>query len=131
MPEQYPSNLPGPTVNGFGATVASGVIRAESGSHQEQRRVHTTMPHTFTLSFVMSLAQWAQWQLWALEYGYRWFEIDLPTLYAGKLEESVAPALIRFTSEFNAALLAAEQVQITVAAELAPSMIAAYLEDVP
>lgn len=131
MATQYPSTLPRPTFSGFGATVASGVIRADSDSHQAQRRVHTTMPHTFTLSFVMGLTEWAQWQLWSLEYGYRWFELDLPTLYAGKLNESTAPALIRFTSGFNATLLAAEQVQVSVTAEMAPSMIAAYLEDVP
>lgn len=126
----YPDTLPGPTISGFGATVVMGVIRSGMDTHQTQRRVHATMPHTFTLSFVLSLTEWAQWQLWVSEYGYRWFEINLPTLYAGSLLENTSLVKIRLTSDITGALLAGDQAQVSVTAEMAPSMIADYFEGI-
>lgn len=128
MPTAYPSTLPGPVIEGFSARVAMGVLRSDDPTHQAQRRVHKTMPHSFSLVFRMTLAQWASWQLWVLANGYSWFEIDLPTLYAGRLTQNTAPALIRITSDLGATLLAADVVQVTVTAELAPSAIGTYLE---
>jgi hypothetical protein len=126
----YPSTLPGPVIEGLGARVAMGVLRSDMDTHQAQRRVFQTMPHSFTLVFRMTLVQWAQWQLWALANGYRWFELDLPSLYAGRVAQSTAPLTVRFTSGFTATLLAADVVQVTVTAETAPSAIGAYLEDI-
>jgi hypothetical protein len=128
MPTVYPSTLPGPVIEGLGLRVNMGVLRSEDTTHQAQRRIHKTMPHSFSLTFRMSLIDWADWQLWVLANGYNWFEIELPSLYAGRLSQNTAPALVRFTSDLGATLLAADVVQVTVTAELAPSAIGAYLE---
>ena len=126
----YPSTLPGPVIEGLGAQVAMGVLRSDMDTHQAQRRVFQTMPHGFSLVFRMTLAEWAQWQLWALASGYQWFTLDLPSLYAGRASLNTAPLRVRFTSGFNATLLAADVVQVTVTAETAPSAIGEYLEDI-
>jgi hypothetical protein len=128
MPTQYPATLPGPTIEGLGIRVGMGVVRSDMDTHQVQRRVFSSMPHSFTLAFTLSLAQWAQWQLWVLANAYRWFEIDLPSLYAGRIAANTSPALIRFTSNVTATMRSAEHVQVAVAAEMAPSMIDGYLE---
>ena len=124
----YPSTFPAPLINGYSLTVGSGVIRSDMDTQQAQRRVFTTMPHAFTLSFIMSLAQWGEWQQWADSYGYRWFQMNLPSFYAGKDNLRIAPAIIRFTSGISAANLSQDTVQILVSAEMAPSMFAQYLE---
>lgn len=127
MPTQYPSSLPQPLVSGFGAVVASGVIRSGSDTHQEQRRVFETMPHSFTLTFIMDLSAWDAWARWIADHGHRWFEIELPTMYAGKTGLFKAPVLVRLTSDVPAAMVSGEHVQVAVLAEMAPSMIDQYL----
>lgn len=123
----YPAALPGPLIEAFSAVVASGVIRAESGVHQAQRRVFATMPQTFSMTFILDVQQWAEWQQWAGAYGYRWFEMDLPTLYAGADGLRLSSTIVRFVSSFSAVALSQTQVQVTVMAETAPSMAARLL----
>lgn len=123
----YPSAFPGPIIEAFSANVGMGVIRSESSIHQAQRRVFTTMPQTFSMVFILDVEQWAEWQQWAGAYGYRWFEMKLPTLYAGADGQRLAPTIIRFVSSFSAVSLSQTQFQINVTAETAPSMIAQYL----
>jgi hypothetical protein len=132
MTTQYPSTLPQPLVSGFSFAVASGVVRGEMETHQAQRRVHNTMPHEFSMSFIMDFSQWSTWLVWVTTYGYRWFEIELPSMYAGQLGQGKSPVLVRLKStNLSAASVSLDSVQISVVAEMAPSMIAAYLEDVP
>lgn len=130
MATQYPSTYPCPTLSGFSAVVSMGVARSEMGGNQMQRRYFSTMPHTFSLSFVMSVATWFAWQSWVMQNAYTWFEMDLPNLYASQQGLLVAPTLIRFTSPISASNLTESQVQLSVQAEMAPSMIANYLETV-
>ena len=126
----YPSDYPQPLISGFSAQVAMGVIRAPGPTDQAQRRVHTTMPHTFSLTFIMSVVQWGSWYQWAAENGYDWFTMNLPTFYAGLTEDTLSPVLIRFTSGFSANNVSGSDVQVTVTAASAPSMISQYLEAV-
>lgn len=126
----YPSGYPQPLVNGFNAQIAMGVIRAQGPTDQKQRRVFTTMPHTFSLTFIMSVAQWGLWYQWATANGYDWFLMNLPTFYAGISGGTLSPVLIRFTSGFSANNVSGSDVQVTVTAESAPSMISQYLEAV-
>jgi hypothetical protein len=86
------------------------------------------MPHTFTLAFVMSVQEWGEWRQWVTTYGFRWFEMNLPTFYAGNISEDVSAVLIRFTSDITASNVSATDVRVNVEAELAPSAIAAWLE---
>lgn len=131
MPTQYPETLPLPLFAGFSMSVASGAIRSGMDTHQAQRRVFSTMPHVFSMSFILSLAQWDIWARWVEEYGYRWFEIDLPTMYAGRLDAQKSPTLIRLTAIGPAIPVSGQHVQIAVTAEIAPSMIAEYIENAP
>lgn len=132
MTTQYPSSFPQPLVTGFSAAVGSGVLRTESRTHQQQRRVFETMPHVFTMSFIMTVLQWDSWSRWIARYGYRWFEIEIPTMYAGRTGADTAPVLLRLTSSSIAAeAVSRDTMQVTVMAEIAPSMISLYLEDVP
>lgn len=128
MTTQYPPTLPEPSVTGFSASVQMGAIRSELDTHQAQRRVFTGMPHSFSLSFVMDLADWADWQRWMLANAYTWFEMRLPSLYAGKVAQDTSLLLIRLTSNISTTMLAQDTVRCSVSAELAPSMIAEYLE---
>ena len=123
----YPSTLPSPLLDGFSASVAMGVIRADLPMHEAQRRVFTTMPHSFALTFKMSVIDWGIWYQWVSLNAYGWFTMNLPTMYAGLASQLVSPVLIRFTSDLSAANVTGSDVQITVAAEIAPSMISGYL----
>ena len=126
----YPSDYPQPKIEGFAASVASGLIKTEDPIHQAQRRVFSTMPHTFALTFVMSVDDWALWHNWASSNGYGWFEINLPTMYAGLAATTLSPVLIRFISDVSAVAVSLNNVQVTVTAEIAPSMIVGYMEAV-
>lgn len=129
MTTQYPSTLPGPLLEGYSATIAMGVIRSDMSGHQAQRRVFATMPHSFTLSFLLSLTEWAAWQVWVTSYGFRWFEIDLATHYAGRDGSPVAPVLIRLMSGAVTVPVSERHVRVSVEAEMAPSMITQYLDN--
>ena len=131
MPTQYPETFPQPLLQGFNMSVASGVIRSDMDTHQVQRRVFSTMPHVFSMSFIMSLVEWDAWARWVAEYGFRWFEIEFPTMYAGRLDADKSAILIRLISIGAAAPVSGQHVQIAVTAEIAPSMIATYIENAP
>lgn len=127
MATAYPTTLPSPAFNGFSATVAMGAIRATGATDQAQRRVFTSMPHVFSLTFNMSVSTWGLWYSWVLANGYRWFTINLPTFYAGQTSANLSPVLVRFTSDISAANITGNDVQVNVMAESAPSMISTYL----
>lgn len=97
MATQYPSTLPQPLLEGFSATVDAGVIRAEMPTHQAQRRVYNTMPHTFTLAFIMSVEEWGSWYRWVNTNGFRWFDIELLTFYSGRTLSRTVGELQLFT----------------------------------
>ena len=117
----YPSDLPLPKIEGFSAEVASGLIKTETPTHQAQRRVFSTMPHRFSLTFILSFQKWATWYSWASGNGYRWFDLELPTMYAGMVSADIAPITVRFVSDIVASKVSLTDVQVTVMAESAPS----------
>lgn len=128
MATAYPSTFRLPRIEGFGASVDAGLISADGPTDQVQRRVYETMPHVFTMTFVMPVAEWSAWHGWVRIYGFRWFEMSLPSMYAGLAGAERSPILIRFTSPvITASMVADNVVSITVTAEMAPSMIADYL----
>jgi hypothetical protein len=127
MAISYPSNFKLPRVEGVSSSVMAGLAKTESSVHQDQRRVFLTMPHTFQLTFIMTFQEWGIWQAWVRSYAYRWFNINLPTMYAGLSVSSISPVLIRFISDISTVTLSQSVVQITVSAESAPSMTANYL----
>lgn len=128
MATAYPSTFPLPKVEGFATTVASGLIKVDTPTHQAQRRVYKNMPMRFSLTFTMSFGTWALWHNWTMLNGFRWFTMSLPTMYAGLASTQLSPVLIRFIS--NPAMIPVTQtdVQVTISAEAAPSAIDAYLE---
>lgn len=127
MATVYPTTLPSPSLSGFSATVAMAVIRGSGATDQVQRRVFKSMPHSFSLTFNMTVVDWGLWYSWVLSNGYRWFTLNLPTLYAGLASSNLSPVLLRFTSDLSAVNITGTDVQVTVMAESAPSMIGSYL----
>lgn len=127
MSTQYPSDFPCVQISGFTFTVASGVIRAP-GPHQKQRRVFNTMPHEGNLSFVMPVSQWGIWHDWVKTNAYKWFEMNLPSMYAGLVSQRMTGHLVRFTSMISVENVTEADVRASVSAEFSPSMIARYLE---
>lgn len=122
MATQYPSDFPHPTIAGFGITVASGVIRADMTMHQLQRRLYKTMPHTFSLRFVLSTEQWFDWQRWVTDNGFKWFEMSLPSMYAGRTFSCSSPLLVRITSDVQVTAITRDHFEVLVTAESAPSV---------
>ena len=104
-----------------------GLIKTDRPMTRAQRRLYATMPHTFSLTFNMSISTWGLWYNWVIANGFRWFTINLPSLYAGRTGDWASPVLVRFTSDLSAANITATDVRINVMAEAAPSMIATYL----
>ena len=122
MATQYPSDFPHPTIAGFGINVASGVIRSDMSMHQQQRRLYKTMPHTFSLRFVLSTEQWFDWQRWVTDNGFKWFEMDLPSMYAGRTFECSSPLLVRLISDVQVTAITRDHFEVLVTAESAPSV---------
>lgn len=119
----YPVSFPLPKIESYSATVSAGLIRADMPMHQAQRRVFNTMPHRFSLTFTISVSQWSAWYDWAITSGYRWFDLELPTMYAGQAGTALSPVLVRFVSDLSATPVSLTDVEVTVAAESAPSAI--------
>lgn len=124
----YPATLPKPSLDGFAMVAGAGIVRDDNPMSREQRRVFNTMPHTMSLVFNMGADQRIGWINWVKTYGYRWFYIQLPTMYAGLLNTKTSMVLIRFTSDVQFKSVSLLNVQATVSAEMAPSMIAKVLE---
>jgi len=127
MATSYPTTFPSPQLDGLSAMVDMGLIKTDRPMNQAQRRLYATMPHTFSLTFNMSISTWGLWYNWVIANGFRWFTINLPSLYAGRTGDWASPVLVRFTSDLSAANITATDVRINVMAEAAPSMIATYL----
>ena len=127
MATSYPTTFPSPQLDGLSAMVDMGLIKTDRPMNQAQRRLYATMPHTFSLTFNMSVATWGLWYTWVISNGFRWFTMNLPSLYAGRTGDWASPILIRFTSDLSAANITATDVRVNVTAEMAPSMIATYL----
>lgn len=128
MATLYPDSLPCPLLNGFSIFVASGAIRSDINGNQSQRRVFKSMPHVFSLSFAMSITQWGAWQNWVSANAYNWFEMNLPSMYAGREGKLLKATLIRFTSPVSVSSATDKHVQVSVTAEMAPSAYAKFLE---
>lgn len=129
MATQYPTDYPPALLDGFSIQVQSGVIRSGNMGPTSQRRLHNTMPHTFNLSFSMTLAQWANWQAWVEANAYSWFELRIPSMYSGRTYDVVGATLLRFISPVTIDQMTADDVRATVTAEIAPSMISQYIEN--
>ena len=127
MATSYPTTFPSPQLDGLSAMVDMGLIKTDRPMNQAQRRLYATMPHTFSLTFNRSISTWGLWYNWVIANGFRWFTINLPSLYAGRTGDWASPVLVRFTSDLSAANITATDVRINVMAEAAPSMIATYL----
>jgi len=128
--QTYPSDFPCVQIAGYRADVAMGAARTEIPMHQVQRRIFRTMPHSVSLSFVMTVTQWGAWETWVKANGYDWFQLDLPSLYSGQLGKRLSPHVIRFTSGLSVRNITESSAQISVNAEFSPSMITQYLDAV-
>jgi hypothetical protein len=123
----YPKAFPLPTAGGLTAVIDAGIVRTDTATDQVQRRVYNTMPHSFTMTFVMDLVEFNYWYEWILNYGFRWFDILLPTVYAGLANSDLSPVTVRVQGPIQTSFLANNVVQAEFTAETAPGMIVKYL----
>ena len=96
---KYPSTLPCPLIEGYGATIEAGALRSgiELGNSRQRRRFRT-MPHKISMSFMIrQIMDHGNWMAWVNAHGWNWFEIDLPGAIAGTHMEQTHPQRIRFT----------------------------------
>jgi hypothetical protein len=95
---KYPSTLPCPLIDGFGADIASGLLRGDVGtSDNRQRRRHHALTHTYSMSFVIKQAKdLGKWMNWVDVHGFKWFTMELPGALAGTHNAEVYETLIRF-----------------------------------
>lgn len=126
---KYPAEFPCVQIDSYQMVAGSGVIRA-GNPHQSQRRVFNTMPHTINLSFTMPVSGWNAWFDWMKSNGYRWFDMNLPSLYAGLENARMSVHAIRLVSQMSAENMTDKQIRVSVVAEMSPVMIDKYLEAV-
>jgi len=123
----YPTQFPLPSASGLNSVIDAGIARTDAATDQVQRRVYATMPHSFTMTFVMSLTAFTGWYEWMLNYGFRWFNIPLPTVYAALANTALSPVTVRLQGPIQTSFLSSNVVRAEVTAESAPGMIARYL----
>jgi len=129
---KYPAAFACAQVLPYHIDVNMGVIRTpmESG-HARQRRMFRTMPHLFTLEFVMKAVELGRWQSWVNEFAYDYFSLDLESMYSGLLGQITIPHDVRFTSNLTIDNVTYEWVRVRVQAELSPAFAASLGPKLP
>ena len=106
---KYPDTLPCPLIDGFGADIASGVLRSglELGSAR-QRRTNRALVHTYQLTFVIKqVKDFGDWMTWVNANGFRWFTMKLPGALAGSHNEQIFDNTIRFIGPIQSTVIRA------------------------
>lgn len=100
----YPATLPGPSVTGFVVRPVYNVLETDlENGPKSARKQMTDKAATMSLNFVMSRAEFAEFERWHAQdtkYGACWFTIDLPS--GGQNKQH----LLRFRGGFTAKALA-------------------------
>jgi hypothetical protein len=122
MAVTYPESFRCAQITPYQISVDMGVLRTPmDGGATRQRRVYRTMPHTFSLDFIMTVQELGAWQDWVNVHGYDFFTINkLESMYAGQLGEIASPHSIRFTSNLTIDNPVYGWVRVKVSAELDP-----------
>lgn len=120
----WPTTLPCPLIRGYGTEAVSSVVRTPfQAGNTKQRRLHKQLPHTMSLSWVFSQAQYEDAVRWMNVNGWQWFTIDLPSALAGLRGKQIVPHSVRFISDFSSRLIRANAGwywEVAVTAEWVP-----------
>lgn len=117
----FPSGLPLPLLTSYADETDIGVsaVRFERGNAR-QRRAVARPSHSFSMSFVLTTAQFWTWQSWANLYGYDWHMMDLVSPFAGIANNAAVPIphQVRYTSNISYEAVGVGVIRATVTAEL-------------
>lgn len=121
---RYPSNYPLPTRDPYAFAVDMGVARTamESGNVR-QRRTYPSMPHAFSLQFVVPREDVDGWLRWVNNNAYDWFELPLVNYITTGLPNCAAYCFARFTSDLAARAMTQKHFAFSVDAELQPGQV--------
>lgn len=117
----WPATLPRPDRDGYGYTIAAGLLRTEfAGGYIRQRRTMFGMPAAFSMSFRMNTAQLAILQTFLDRYGWSWFAMDLVSGGARVVRPASDCVLhkVRFTSDATHELIGPNVWRVTMQAEV-------------
>lgn len=128
MTQSYPSTFPCPMIEGYQIDVDSGLLRSKDRGKPAQRRAFSSMPHSVKCKFALSLKEWGYWQEWITKDAKGWFNINLPSMYAGRVGANTYPHLVRIVSSITIDSKTVTHVVASVTLEIAPSMFKSYLE---
>lgn len=102
----WPTTLSCPLIRGYGTEAAASVVRTPfQAGNTKQRRLHKQLPHTMSLSWVFTQAQYEDAVRWMNTYAWEWFTIDLPSALAGLRGKQTVPHSVRFISDFSSRLI--------------------------
>jgi hypothetical protein len=120
----YPQDFPCPAISPYNYSVDMGLIRSSmSGGNTRQRRLYSTMPHLFNLTFRMPVKTLVSWQYWVNRFGYGWFNIMMSSMFC--TDGNVAQLhMVRFTSDLNITMFTYGWMEVTVQAELTSDALA-------
>ena len=124
MAELYPDNFPLPLRDPYAYMVDMGVVRTamESGGPRQRRR-YGSMPHYFTLEFIVAVSDLLGWQQWVNSNAYDWFELPLVNVITIGQSLCENYCLARFISDLNISVLTKDYFRIGVDAELMPGQV--------
>ena len=107
MANKYPSSFPCPLIQGTAAEIYSAAIRTPfEGGNTRQRRIHRQIPHAFKLTwFLKQVNLYGLWLNWMNVNGWDWFEMDLPSAYAGLQGKELYPHSVRLMSDLSTKLI--------------------------
>lgn len=120
----YPDDFPLPQRDSYGYTVDAGLISTpmESGGPR-QRRKYGSMPHYFSLEFIVPRADLDSWQQWVNQNAYDWFEIPLVNMITIGDPLCSNYCFARFISDLSLSVLTRDFFSVTVQAELQPGQV--------
>ena len=113
----YPSSLPFPEAEeySFSNLLGNNAVTFEHGNTRQ--RIRSARPqYYFNLSFILTTAQLAAWQIWATRYGYDWHTLD----FTGKAfvsTTSFIPSTLRYVSDISIEPLGVKYFNASVMAE--------------
>jgi hypothetical protein len=132
MTTKYPAEFACPQILPYKIDVNMGVLRTpmESG-HSRQRRMFRTMPHIFSLEFVLTVKELGRWQAWVNLFAYDYFNMNLESMYSGLADAETIPHTVRFISNLQIENVTQGYVRVRVQAELSPAFVTAGGPAVP
>ena len=115
----YPTSLPLPDTQTYSGTIDVGLLRTQVPSARAAHFINNNTPTTeISMTFKMKNDLYTFWLSWALNEGYRWF--NMPVVSAGTPANITSEQRVRFISDIQLTKLGDNWLSVTVAAEIVP-----------